>query len=137
MAVGLLTDPGTAPDATAQPQAQAAPQAPTGTSSPTATPVAASVTAPPASPGAQSTVPPPPPPKPMSKLQSGVADILGDLADALAGKTRDVVYRDAQTGERVVDKQPLSRKQQWGQTFPARWLARARVRRRRKAQVRN
>ena len=50
----------------------------------------------------------------MSKFQSGIADIVGDLADALAGKTRQTVYRDAQTGERVVGQEPLSRKQQWG-----------------------
>ena len=53
------------------------------------------------------------PPKPMSKFHSGVVDILDDLADNLAGRNRQTVYRDAQTGERVVQKTPMSRGDQF------------------------
>jgi hypothetical protein len=54
---------------------------------------------------------PPPPPKPMSRFQSGLADIFGDLADSLAGKNRETVYRDAD-GNRVVGQVPMTRGQQ-------------------------
>lgn len=58
---------------------------------------------------------PPPPPKPMSRFQSGLADIFDDMADALAGRNRQVVYRDSQTGERLTQQVPQTRGQQWGQ----------------------
>ena len=105
MAAGLLSDSGDT-QAAAPPPADGAPQ-------PTATPATGTIPQQPV-PQYQQPAVTAPPPKPMSKLQSGVADILGDLADSLAGKTRQTVYRDATTGERIVENTPQTRKQQWG-----------------------
>jgi hypothetical protein len=54
-----------------------------------------------------------PPPVQMTKSHSGIVDILDDLADALAGRNREVVSRDPDSGKRIVTNQPQSRGQQW------------------------